>query len=218
MTALAVLALAVTGYSQLQELPDPSIPPLVIPPTPPVPSSPKYYQIDTNNLPSTVPGALELIAKTVYDAVPTNFVVVGYGTYAPDAPSKYGGGGLILYNISQNLGAGIGGDWLGKFTLVSGQFEFKLPIFPLRPLGTSSFFQNFQVTPWAMTGISAPVGGAGQQNGNVSGIVGAGANLDLFNLGKGWRMGVGGGLVNVSGAGDYSGKHYHAYLEVSRGL
>lgn len=160
-------------------------------------------------------GTVELIGKTVYDAIPTNFAVVPYLTYAPSAPKQYGGGALAIYNVSQNVGAGLGLDWLGSFQMVSANVEFKVPVYPLRFLGSTGFVHDFQATPFAITGISSPISGG--LSGHIGGIVGAGAYVDVARL-LGGEVSLGGGLTRWTDVGLYSGNHYQAFIGWRKGF
>ena len=135
----------------------------------------------------------------------TNFAVVGYGTYAPEAPTKVGGGALLVYNVSQNIGAMAGIDWLGSFSMVSGQITFKVPTHPLTFIG----LPNVTFTPNVLGGIATPMSGGA--SGHLSGVVGAGGSIDLFKLGKG-NLAIGYEAVSWTDAGAYSGLHHEGFL------
>lgn len=152
--------------------------------------------------------------QQVYDAlkgVPlmnlTNYSIDPYATYAPKAPTKVGGGLLALYNVNDYVGAGLGVDWLGQFSLVSGNATLKLPTHPLVWTGWA-WATNLAMTPFVIGGVGTPLGGA---SGNVSTIEDAG---DAFEFGHLWggRLEVGACYGQWTGAGAYSGTRYHAFL------
>lgn len=147
----------------------------------------------------------------------TNYAFQPYATYAPDAPSgqKVGGGLLAIYNVNNYLGAGVGFDYLGQFTLVSANVELKLPVKPFATLApTNSFFHDVTVTPFVLAGAGTPMSGASV---GVASIVDAGA---VFQFGHLWggQFNVGGAYGRWDNAGIYSGNRYHATFGWSRGF
>jgi hypothetical protein len=143
----------------------------------------------------------------------TNWAGNLYLTYAADAPTHVGGGLLALYNVNNNVGAGLGIDWLGEFNLVSADVTLKLPIHPLAGLG----FSNIVTTPFVIGGIATPMSGAGKANGNIASIEGAGIEIDFLK----WKsVSIGGGyaFVNWTGAGAYSGKHHEVFVSFHKGF
>lgn len=143
----------------------------------------------------------------------TNWAVAPYFTYAPDAPTKYGGGILALYNVNQNVGVGTGVDWLGSFSLVSANVTLRLPTRPLTFMG----FSNFVATPFVLAGVGTPFGGAGGNNGAVSTIEGAGMNFDVAKI-KGWNFGFGYAYDNWTSVGAFSGRHHQGFVKLSKGF
>lgn len=137
----------------------------------------------------------------------TNWSAAPYITYAPNAPTKVGGGALLLYNLNNYVGAGPGIDWLGDFNLVSANVTLQVPTHPFAFLGAS----NIVATPFVLAGIATPIGGAGTANGNVASIQGLGLNLDLLHI-KSLQLGLGYEFSNWTGAGDFSGRHHHVFL------
>lgn len=133
----------------------------------------------------------------------SNWTAVAYGTYAPDAPEKIGGGLLCVYNLNDYVGGGLGVDWLGQFNLVTGNLTLRYPI-PFDLLG-----RHIVATPFGIGAVGTALGGAGANNGGVSTVEGAGVTIHGL-LPK--NIGIGGAYVNWTGAGDYSGKHYEAFL------
>lgn len=140
----------------------------------------------------------------------TNIEVVPYLTYAPSAPTKYGGGVLAIYNLNNYVGAGAGVDWLGHFSLFSGNVTLKYDIVPFKN-SSSAYLQGITITPFAIGGLATAIGGAGDNNGGISTIEGGGLSLSGV-IPKAPKLKVGGAVVNWTGAGDYSGKHYEGFL------
>ena len=169
---------------------------------------------DTN---AVAPGGLlatgELILKDLQSA--TNYAVAPYLSYGLNN-HKFGGGVLALYNFNNFIGAGIGADYLGQFSLVSGNVELKLPLRPLAFTGWS-FATNIVTTPFIYTGLGTPMSGAGGNNGGISTHIGGGLNMDVAKL-WGGEISLGGALITRSGAGDYNGKYVNAFLAWRRGF
>ena len=170
-------------------------------------------QTDTN-LP-TVGGGL----KQVWDAISlsgigsaTNYAVIPYGSYGLNN-HKIGGGLLALYNVNNYLGAGLGVDYLGGFSLVSGNVELKLPTRPFSRFG----WTNLVVIPFIYTGIGTPMSGAGTANGGISTHTGAGAEIDLASF-LGGKFGIGGAYITRTGAGSYSGKYANIFVAWHKGF
>ena len=161
--------------------------------------------------------ALQQWGQAALSAAPTNLAVVPYATYAPSAPHKWGGGILTLWNITPYLGAGMGMDYLGSFSLVSGDVEVQAPIQPLSFLGSS--LTNFTLTPFALGLAGTPVGGAGSANGSLATAAVVGGSFDPFTLfGSssptilGGKLALGGAYGNRFNAGDYSGKFFNFFI------
>lgn len=143
-----------------------------------------------------------------------NWSAYVYGTYAPDAPKKYGGGLLAVYNVNENFGAGVGLDALGtEFNMVSGNITLKVPTHPLSFIG----WTNVVATPFLLAGIGTPMGGAGKANGNISTIAGAGTALDVFTV-KGFQASIGYEYSQWSGASAFSGAHHHVFFGFRKGF
>lgn len=156
---------------------------------------------------------LQTIVQSFGSSMATNFAVVPYATYAPDAPTKFGGGVLGLWNINNNVGAGMGVDYLGQLWMPSADVQLKVPIHPLSFVGLT----NFTATPFVIGGVAIPLAGAKQDNRGVAGIAGAGAAVDVCKL-WGGEVSVGGAAVEWSGAGDYSGRHFEGFLAWRKGF
>ncbi|MGN6642067.1 MAG: hypothetical protein ACTHKU_03610, partial [Verrucomicrobiota bacterium] len=122
--------------------------------------------------PDPAPESTSLLKDFIAGAASaTNWTVAPYATYAPNAPTKLGGGVLAIYELNQYLGAAIGVDWLGQLYMPSGNVQLKLP---LKVAG-------FQVTPFALGGIAIPLGGARSDNRNAAVIAGGGASATVYH-------------------------------------
>lgn len=146
----------------------------------------------------------------------TNYSFEPYATYAPKLANKndrFGGGALVFYNLNNNVAAGLGVDYLGRFSLVSGDLTLKLPIKPFSTLAsTNSFWHNVTVTPFVLGGIGKPLSGTSS---GVAAIADVGAALSFghlwggqFNTGFAW-----GQWLN---ADPYSGERYHVFFGWSK--
>lgn len=154
----------------------------------------------------------------------TNYSIDPYATYAPSAPagsSKFGGGILALYDFSQNASAGIGMDWLGQFSLVSGNLELKAPfhlatIFP--SLTSASWYQSLTITPFVLGGVGTPYSGDGHFNGSAMVISDVGGAIEFGHL-FGGRFDAGAAWGRWTGSGPYGGvTRYHAFFGFTKGF
>ena len=146
----------------------------------------------------------------------SNYSVNVYGTYKPSVPnggSKVGAGGLLIYNVSGHVGVAAGLDYLGSWTLVSGNVTFKLPMQPLKGYG----FTNLWVTPNMIAGIGTSFGGSGSSSATVETIAGTGASL-TFGHWLGGSFDTGFEAVNLSNAGAYSGWDYRLFIGWGKGF
>lgn len=171
----------------------------------------------TNTPPAApAPGGLLAAGETIWSDLEsaTNYGVAPYLSYGLNN-HKVGGGVLALYNFNNYIGAGIGADYLGSFSLVSGNVQLKLPLQPLAftHLGWAT---NLTLTPFVYTGIGTPFGGTGANNG-VSTHIGVGDYVTFGHL-WGGRFEVGGAYITRSGAGAYSGKYANAFFSWSHGF
>ena len=154
---------------------------------------------------------LDKIVQEMGGLMPTNGVVDAYATYAPKAPkgNKWGGGIIAGFNVNQSsdslvkVGLALGLDWLGQFSLVSGNVTFQAPFHPW-----PSKLPNLTITPVALVGIASPYSGDGKFNGtpvvvsDVGGYIHFGHALGgTFNVGAVWGK--------WSGSGPYSVARYH---------
>ena len=164
----------------------------------------------TNGLLLTV----QALGKDVASA--SNYSVNVYGTYKPSVPnggSKVGAGGLLIYNVSGHVGVAAGLDYLGSWTLVSGNVTFKLPFQPLAAYG----FTNLWVVPNAIAGLGTSFGGSGSSTATVETIAGTGASV-TFGHWLGGSFDTGFEAVNLSNAGAYSGWDYRLFIGWGKGF
>jgi len=169
----------------------------------------------TTNPPSG-PSGWSQTATTIFNDVKgaTNYGIFPYATYAPSAPKKLGGGILGIYDVNKYVGAGIGIDWLGQFSMVSGNVELKLPLAPLAAWG----YTNFVATPFALAGVGTEFSGTGGSgSGSISTIQDIGGNLQVGHLWSG-RFDVGASWGQWTGSSPYDGKRYHLFLGWSKGF
>ncbi len=169
----------------------------------------------TNTPPISLWDGVKTIAESIGAAAPTNFAAISYGVYAKDAPTggqRWGGGEFLLWNVSQNIGMGMGIEAIGtKFFMPSADVTLKLPIHPLSFIG----WTNFTVIPYLLAGAATPLGGT--QASAVAALTGAGASVDFAHF-KGWTVSAVGGDNYWSGAGDYSGQHFYGGLALRKGF
>jgi hypothetical protein len=140
----------------------------------------------------------------------TNYAIAPYATYAQSAPTKFGGGILGIYNVNNYVGAGIGLDWLGGFSMVSGNIQLKLPI------NAGQFvagWTNLTVTPFALGGVGAPFTGSS----GASMIEDVGAYVQFGHL-WGGQFVVGGSYGKWLGSGPYDVTREHAFFGWKRGF
>jgi hypothetical protein len=158
-TLLAVVALAVTGYSQLSTTPPP-------PPT---------------NVP-TITDGLNTIVEAI-KAGNTNWYFAAYGLYAPKLDQKYGGGIGAFYPLSKYIVTGLRMDYVdGGFWMPSGNATLQLPIkiFPwltITPFGYAGIGIPISGATWG--DITIP-GNYHNNNGEPTAILGYGAAVHLW--------------------------------------
>ena len=144
----------------------------------------------------------------------SNWLVAPYGTYAPKAPTKYGGGLFLAYNLNNYAAAGIGFDYLGNFSLVSANLSLKADTHPLRGLfgntATNGFFYDFTLTPFALGGAGVDVGGTGSHI-----VWDVGVHTKFGHL-LGGKFGVGVAYGGWVGDSPYDVNRYHLFLDWSK--
>lgn len=176
-------------------------------------------QIEDTNGNHSVWWGIEQVAKSIGSAAPTNLAIIPYGVYSQNANvaknERWGGGLFAIWNVDSGSHIGVGGgiEMIGShWVMPNANVTLKTRITPLAFLGIT----NFSATPYLMAGVTTPLGGT--QAEPVGSLVGAGAEVDIANLGKGWKLGVLGGVNKWSGAGDLSGNHIYGGLAFKRML
>jgi hypothetical protein len=151
----------------------------------------------------------------------SNYSVEPYLTYAPKnaANANFGGGILAIYNLNSYVGAGLGVDYLGQFSLVSGNATLKVPINVGKYVvqyapWLGSGLTNLEVVPFALGGIGTPLSGSPN---TIATILDAGAYVQFGHL-YGGKFNVGACWGEWANAGDYSGKRYHLFFGWSHGF
>ena len=142
----------------------------------------------------------------------SNYAVAPYATYAPSAPTKWGGGVFVAYNVTDYVGVSVSGDWLGQFSIAGGGLTLKKN-FNLASIG----LPGVDATPFAIAEVGSAYGGAGTGNGGVSIITDAGIDLKFGHF-LGGRFNAGAAWGKWTGAGDYSGSRYHIFAGWSKGF
>lgn len=176
-----------------------------------------HSQTVTNPPPATNSSTLSVLWDSLSQSgllKATNYAFEPYATYAPGAAkgSKIGGGLFAAYNINDYVGAGLGLDYLGQFSIVSANCQLKYPTHPLATLG--GFFTNIVVTPFVLAGVGKGLSGTGNSAivvSDVGGYIGFGHLWGgQFNAGAAWGR--------WDNAGDFSGARYHIFAGWSKGF
>lgn len=155
----------------------------------------------------------------------TNFSINPYLTYAPQTPkgdAKVGGGLLTLYDFNQNAGAGLGLDWLGQLSLVSGDLQLKAPFHLSTVTGSLfngvPFVQQAIITPFVLGGVGTAYTGNGHFNGNAMVITDVGGAVEFGHL-WGGRFDTGVAWGKWVGKGPYGNvTRYHLFLGFTKGF
>lgn len=151
----------------------------------------------------------------------TNYAIQPYATYAPNAPVKWGGGILGLYNFNQNASAGIGLDWLSSFSLISANLELKAPfhvstIFP--SVSKVPVLGDAIIVPFGLLGVGTPSTGNGHFNGNPMAISDVGGAIRFGHL-WGGQFDAGAAWGKWVGQGPYGNvTRYHAFVGYTHGF
>ena len=153
----------------------------------------------------------------------TNWAVAPYLTYAPSAADHVGAGVLAIYNMPQlssslgQVGAALGADWLGSWSLVSGNVTLQVPTHPLANISWLSFLpasiKGATMVPFAVAGIGTPMSGSGSE-------------ATLWDVGDqvkfghwlGGSFGAGVSWGEWMNAGRESGHRYHFFLSYQKGF
>jgi hypothetical protein len=156
----------------------------------------------------------------------TNWAIAPYLTYAPSAKDHVGGGVLAGYDFpaltgtNGSVGMDLGADWLGHWSLISGNITLKAETHPFN-IGLFSFLPgtlrtNLAAEPLAIVGIGAPMSGSS----GAAEIWDIGYNVKvgpyLQSLGApSWVKGLGAGATwgEWMNAGNESGHRYHFFVD-----
>jgi len=197
-------------------------------------------QGQTNQVPDLIgsislSGALGNVVTAVENSAllnSTNYAFAPYLTYAPSAPAgnKIGGGLLAIYNVpslnttyaatngSAGVGAALGLDYLGQFSLVSGNATVHVDTHPLAHIGLLSWLpadiKNVTITQFALVGLGQPLSGGGQGAATIWDI----GEAAKFGHWLGGNFGVGFTWGEWMNAGAYSGHRYHLFVEWQKGF
>jgi hypothetical protein len=177
-------------------------------------------QTATNNFTITPPsfwgGITEILSSVGLVTDPTNYAAAAF--YGHSLKGNQSAIGLVIIeNVNNNLGviAGVdtlfGGGKIGSANIVSGGLTLKEPTHPLAFIGTNTFLGKLVVTPYAIAMVGTPINGTGSANGGLASIVRAGANVDIFKVGK-FEFGVGADYGQRNGAGKYTGGWFDVEL------
>lgn len=174
-----------------------------------------YSQTNNVSTNSSWWGDIVLAVKESGVAQATNYAFEPYATYAPDVPKgkRIGGGALVVYNINDYVGAGIGVDYLGRFSLLSANVTLKVPVQPFKSFGPS-WLRDVSTTPFVLGGVGTPLGGS---DSSVTAIADVGAFIGFGHL-WGGQFNVGACYGKWANADPYSGVRYHAFAGWSKGF
>lgn len=151
--------------------------------------------------PPSVVGGLEKILGVFGGQAPTNITAGPFAT--TDTHGKNWGYGIaIAYNLNNNIAFALVVDSIPqKFTLFTGQVQFKLPVYPLAWTKNTTL-SKWEVDPFAFAGV-----GSGIENnaGNtVSLVSAAGVNFPIAKV-FGGQFAVAGWYEKLTGAGSFDG-------------
>ena len=150
----------------------------------------------------------------------TNYSIAPYLTYASAIKSsdKVGAGLLAIYNVNNYVGAAMGVDYLGRFSLVSGNVTLKADMQPFKQITFFSWLpdtiKNVWVTPFTLLGIGQPLGNTTEGAATVWDV---GASVK-FGHWMGGSFGAGATWGEWQNAGDYSGHREHLFFEYQKGF
>jgi len=184
-------------------------------------------QTTTNSFPPfDIPTSIQNLYLAIGNssiAQATNWAVAPYVTYSPSTANKVGGGVLAVYNVPQltgslgAIGTALGADWLGGWSIVSGNLTIQTDIHPLETVSWLAFLpttiRNVTMTPIALAGIGQPMSGGG----GAATIWDVGDQIKFGHF-LGGRFGVGATWGEWSNAGKQSGHRYHGFLDYQWGF
>jgi hypothetical protein len=153
----------------------------------------------------------------------TNYSFEIYGTYAPKLPKHIGAGVLAIYNVNNYVGVGLGGDELGRFSILSANATLQLPIQPLSFLGTNStittILSSTTLTPFQLLGGAVGLSGTSGGNGSPGGIMTEDTGFYIqFAHVFGGRLNTGYAWGQWFNAGNYTGPRQHLFFGWSKGF
>ena len=174
-----------------------------------------------------VSGSLSLLVNAIENSdllQATNWAVAPYFTYAPSGVTKEGGGVLAIYDVPQlsgtlgQVGMALGADWLGDWSLVSGNVTLQVPTHPLAHIGIlqgiiPASITNVTCIPFALAGIGTPMSGSG----SAATIWDIGYEVK-FGHWAGGNFGAGVTWGEWMNAGTASGHRYHFFLSYQKGF
>lgn len=177
----------------------------------------------------TLPDSLNLVLNAVENSgllQASNYAGVVYMTYASKAATQWGGGALLIYNVpaltagtgtnggSMGVGLALGLDWLGQWSLVSGNITLKADTHPLKSITwLPVWISSLTMQPIIIVGVGQAMSGS------------SGA-ATLYDIGDSIRFGHLWGGQFVAGAtwgewmnaGAYSGHRIHGFVGWEHGL
>jgi hypothetical protein len=183
----------------------------------------------------TPPSSLTQTATDIYNGVKgllpsnlgsiTNWAIAPYVTYAPKAPAgnSIGGGIFGMYNLNvtgDHVAVGLAVDYLGQFSLISGQCALKTTTHPLAYVPILKDYQwarDLEDTPFVLGGVAKPLSGTGNNVGSVVVVADAGNQIQFGHF-QGGRFGAGIVWGKWLNAGDYSMARYHLFLSWQKGF
>ena len=123
----------------------------------------------------------------------------------------------VAYNITQNVGLIIGGDFLwsknaSSWNTVKGGIALQATMRPFAFLGGTNWLTNIRATPFVANCIAEPFGGGSASIGN---IVTGGLQFDVATW-KQFKFSFGGQYENRSGQGIWNGNYLLGQLGFSR--
>lgn len=127
------------------------------------------------NLPPTLPGWVNTWLNFLGNTG-TNWLVAPYGIFVDDDVNSYGAGIGAFYKISDYALTGMRLDYVAdELAMPSINAQLQIPI---------RAFNKVTVTPFVVSGLATPLGGRGEDNGQVVGIIGSGLAVGVTkNLG-----------------------------------
>ena len=165
----------------------------------------------TNTPPESIWTGLENIAKSIGSDMPTNIAVIPYGVWSAKTHDM-GGGMFLLWDVTQNVGMGMGMELIGKdWFSPSADVTLKTQIHPLAFLGLT----NVVATPYLMAGATTPLGGT--QASSLGALAGGGLSVDFAHV-FGGTVSVVGGDNYWSGSSTQDGNHVYGGLAWRRGF